>query len=103
MKIIKTQKVSMDWVVSTPCYKRKSWQEFSFFNSLEFSGDKVKQISVYEKMTNAEREVAELLNESVPRGTRPVYFDASNLASGIYFYTLKAGSYQATKKMMVLR
>jgi hypothetical protein len=49
------------------------------------------------------REVAELLNRSVPKGNHPIYFEATNLSSGIYFYTINAGSYQATKKMMVLK
>lgn len=48
------------------------------------------------------REVAELLNQQV-EGDHVLSFKADNLSSGIYFYTINAGSYRATKKMMVLR
>jgi hypothetical protein len=49
------------------------------------------------------REVAEIINQQVLTGLHFVYFDARDLASGIYFYTLTAGSYRATQKMMVLK
>ncbi|MEE9117408.1 MAG: T9SS type A sorting domain-containing protein, partial [Calditrichia bacterium] len=49
------------------------------------------------------REVAELLNQHVGKGNHVLSFEATNLSSGIYFYTINAGSYRATKKMMVLR
>jgi hypothetical protein len=49
------------------------------------------------------REVAEVMNQQVIKGLHFVYFDAGDLASGIYFYTLRAGKYQATQKMMVLK
>ncbi|MCB0752456.1 MAG: T9SS type A sorting domain-containing protein, partial [Ignavibacteriae bacterium] len=49
------------------------------------------------------REVITLVNEVKKPGTYEVKFDASNLSSGIYFYTLKAGSFYSTKKMMLLK
>jgi len=49
------------------------------------------------------REIAELLNQSVGKGNHTISFDASNFSSGIYFYTIRSGSHQATKKMMVLK
>ena len=36
-------------------------------------------------------------------GPHSVKFNASNLASGVYFYRLEAGSYQANKKMLLLK
>jgi hypothetical protein len=39
------------------------------------------------------REVATLVNEEKSAGTYEVEFNGSNLASGIFFYQLKAGSY----------
>jgi alpha-amylase len=36
-------------------------------------------------------------------GFHEVEFDASNLASGIYLYTIQAGSYVATKKCLVMK
>jgi hypothetical protein len=49
------------------------------------------------------KEVATLVNEQRPAGTYSVQFDASNLASGVCFYTLRAGAYTETKKMVVMR
>ncbi len=48
-------------------------------------------------------EVANLVNQEKPAGNFEVEFDASKLASGVYFYQLKAGSYVGTKKMILLR
>ena len=48
------------------------------------------------------REVATLVNEYQTAGLKPfVTFDASNVASGMYFYRLKSGDYSAVKKMVV--
>ncbi len=49
------------------------------------------------------REVATLVNEEKPVGSFVVEFNASNLPSGIYFYTLKAGDFVKTKKMILLK
>jgi hypothetical protein len=49
------------------------------------------------------REVATLVNEVKEPGTYTVQFDGSNLASGVYFYRLQAGTYVETKKLLLLR
>jgi len=49
------------------------------------------------------REVATLVNEVKPPSTYSVTWDASNLASGVYFYRLQIGAFMETKKMMLLR
>ncbi len=48
-------------------------------------------------------EVATLVNQRQSPGNYSVQFDASNLPSGIYFYTLRAGDFVATKKMLLLK
>lgn len=47
--------------------------------------------------------IATLINEEKSAGTYNVRFDASLLKSGVYFYTLKAGNFIETKKMIFLR
>ncbi len=49
------------------------------------------------------REIAELVNNELEAGNYTINFDASQLTSGIYFYTLQAGQFSETKKMTVLR
>ena len=49
------------------------------------------------------RQVATLLNDQVEAGAHTVSFDASSLASGIYFYTLKSGGNVFTKKLTLIK
>ena len=49
------------------------------------------------------KEFATLVNEEKPAGSYEVKFDASKLASGIYYYQLRAGEYVKTKKMILLK
>jgi len=49
------------------------------------------------------REVAELVNEDQTAGTYSLDFDASSLASGMYFYKISAGNFVSTKKMVLLK
>jgi hypothetical protein len=49
------------------------------------------------------QQVATLVNESQDGGYHDVRFDGSGLASGVYFYQIVAGTYVATKKLVILR
>jgi len=49
------------------------------------------------------KEVATLVNEEKAVGNHNVTFDAGNLPSGIYFYTIKTGKFTDTKKMILLK
>ncbi|MFZ1321596.1 MAG: T9SS type A sorting domain-containing protein [Ignavibacteria bacterium] len=49
------------------------------------------------------KEVMSLLNEVKSAGYYSVNFNASNLSSGIYFYSLSAADFSATKKMMLVK
>ncbi len=49
------------------------------------------------------REVATLVNEVKQAGIYTVEFNASNFASGIYFYTMKSGDFNAVKKMVLVK
>lgn len=43
--------------------------------------------------------MAELIDRVEPAGMRGVVWDARGLPSGVYFCTLRAGSFVATRKM----
>lgn len=49
------------------------------------------------------QEVRTLVNREMKAGSYEVTFNANELASGIYFYSIQAGNYTATKKMMLLK
>jgi hypothetical protein len=49
------------------------------------------------------QEVATLVDGQKQRGSYFVEFDASKLSSGIYIYTLQAGSFTASKKMALVK
>ena len=49
------------------------------------------------------REVAQLVNTYKEAGTHSVEFNASDLSSGLYFYTLRANGYSLTKKMIITK
>lgn len=49
------------------------------------------------------REAATVINEELPAGSHSVNFNASELTSGIYFYTLKSGNFSSTQKMVLIK
>ena len=49
------------------------------------------------------REVEVLVNEYKSAGNYTVEFNAQNLPSGIYFYTLTAGKFSATRKLILMK
>jgi len=57
-------------------------------------------LKVYDVLGN---EVATLVNEELSSGNYEVSFSTPALASGIYFYTLKADDFLQTKKMIILK
>ncbi|HQF43939.1 MAG TPA: T9SS type A sorting domain-containing protein, partial [Ignavibacteriaceae bacterium] len=62
-------------------------------------------LKVYDVLGN---EVATLVNEYKPAGNYEVEFNGhsdkgQDLSSGVYFYTLRAGNFVQTKKMILLR
>jgi hypothetical protein len=49
------------------------------------------------------REVATLVNEVKPPGEYTVWWDATGVPSGVYFYRLTAGAFSETRKLILLR
>lgn len=47
--------------------------------------------------------ITTLFDEERPAGNYDITFDASSLASGVYFYKLQIGSYAEIRKMILLR
>ena len=49
------------------------------------------------------RDVATLVNDNLPPGSYEVTFNAEGLASGVYFYRLRAGEFTHTKRMVLMK
>jgi len=64
-----------------------------------------KTSSVTLKVYNVSGQLVKTLisNETVTAGTQEVKFNGENLSSGIYFYSIEAGNYKETKKMMLIK
>ena len=80
---------------------------FNPVTSIKYSVSSMETVTlkVYDVLGN---EVATLVNEEKAQGTYEVEFivgqDSSpDIASGIYFYTLRAGAFSETKKMILLK
>lgn len=58
------------------------------------------QLNVYNMLG---QKVGELLNESRSAGSHNVYFDASNLTSGVYYYEMVVDGQRMTRKMTLLK
>ncbi len=58
------------------------------------------QLSVYNIMG---QEVAQLVDCPMQAGMHSVTFDASHLASGMYFYRIEAGSFTDMKRMVLVK
>ncbi len=58
------------------------------------------QLVVYDALG---RKVATLVNKKQRTGEYSVQFNANNLPSGVYFYTLRTGNFVQTRKMVLLK
>jgi photosystem II stability/assembly factor-like uncharacterized protein len=57
-------------------------------------------LNIYDILGN---EVTTLVNESKEPGEYEIEFDGSKLSSGVYFYTLRSGSFYDTKKFILMK
>ena len=58
------------------------------------------QLKIYDVLGN---EIATLINDEKPAGTYTINFNAAGVASGVYFYQLKADGFVETKKLILLK
>ncbi|MHB9040571.1 MAG: T9SS type A sorting domain-containing protein [Melioribacteraceae bacterium] len=57
-------------------------------------------LKVFDTLGN---KIVTLVNEEKQPGSYEVIFDGSNFASGVYFYTLTAGNFSQTKKLLLIK
>ena len=68
--------------------------------SYQLAKNSLVELKVYDSMG---RKVAVLVSERKAAGVHTVNFDASNLSSGVYFYTIDAGAFRQTRKMLLIK
>ncbi len=66
----------------------------------EGSGVRFSTLKIYDILG---REITTLINKELAPGNYEVEFNASTLASGVYFYRIESGSFSQTKKMVLIR
>ena len=57
-------------------------------------------INVYDILGN---QIKTLVREEKAAGSYELKFDASNMPSGVYFYSIQAGAFSQTKKMILMK
>jgi hypothetical protein len=63
-----------------------------------------KESQVRLEIYNVSGQLVKILHEgSKPAGEHQIIWNASNQTAGVYFYRLKAGSYESTKKLFVVK
>lgn len=75
------------------------------FNSgtvIEYSVTNTGPVTIHLYNVSGQR-VDTIVDTVLPPGTYEVQYDAAHLATGIYFYTLRAGSQQITRSMMLVK
>ncbi|MCF8242618.1 MAG: T9SS type A sorting domain-containing protein, partial [Melioribacteraceae bacterium] len=75
---------------------------FNPSTTIKFSIPRTSEVSlkVYNMLG---QEIAELINMQMSSGNYTVNFNAENLSSGIYFYSIQAGDFSASKKMLLIK
>ena len=68
--------------------------------NFSISKDEFVSLKVFDVMG---KEVTTILNEQKSAGTHSIEFNASELASGTYFYKLQAGNKTSVRKMLILK
>jgi len=75
---------------------------FNPATTIHYSIPKVTHVTI--KVYNASgQEIATLVNNQVPVGNYKLEWNAAGVSSGIYFYTIKAGDFSQTMKMILMK
>jgi hypothetical protein len=75
---------------------------FNPSTSIEFALPQAEYVKIEVYNTLGQR-IKTLLDSKMTSGTHAVDFNASNISSGIYFYSIQAGGFREVKKMVLLQ
>jgi hypothetical protein len=89
-------------VPTVPCLYQNYPNPFNPVTNFKFSIANC-QLTILKVYDVLGREVATLVDEVKQPGTYEVQWDASDVASGMYYFRLQAGSFVETRKLVLLR
>ena len=69
-------------------------------NGSQYFQGQIGDLRIYNRLG---QKVATLISELQSVGTYKVEWDASKFASGVYYYQLKSGEFQAVKKIILVK
>ncbi|HRE40793.1 MAG TPA: T9SS type A sorting domain-containing protein [Ignavibacteria bacterium] len=75
---------------------------FNPSTSIKFSLPKSENVKLV-VFNSLGKEVATLVNEKLISGEYEIEFEAGNLASGVYYYTIESGEFRETRKMVLMK
>ncbi|MEJ2105639.1 MAG: T9SS type A sorting domain-containing protein [Ignavibacteriaceae bacterium] len=110
--LIRTDYISVNPVTGVEDEVNHSPEEFQLFQNYPNPFNPTTTIKYYvpeESFVNLKvynvlgTEVAELVNEKKTPGLYELNFGGENIPSGVYVYRVKAGSFTASKKMLLLK
>ena len=81
-----------------PCYPNP----FNPATTISFDLPMISKVSLVVYNVGGQK-VETLVNDRVSAGSHNINFDGARLSSGMYFYTLNAGQFSETRKMMLLK
>lgn len=102
-KSISVLKVQSDNVVPTAYELEQNYPNpFNPTTTIKFSLPEVTNVklTIYNALG---QKVAEIVNSTLEAGSYSYNWDASNIASGLYFYELNTSNFSSIKKMMLLK
>jgi len=76
---------------------------FNPATTIKFEINKANRITLEVFNVNGQKVAILINNELISPGIKEVTFDGSDLSSGIYFYTLSAGEYKDTRRMLLIK
>jgi photosystem II stability/assembly factor-like uncharacterized protein len=107
-RIYKTTNGGVTWVVGAGAAPMKFSLDQNYPNpfnpvtviSYQLAVNSFVTVRVYDILG---REVSILVNEEKPAGSYTIRWDATDFASGVFFYRLQAGTFSDTKKLLLLK
>jgi len=76
---------------------------FNPATTIKFEIHNANRITLEVFNVNGQKVATLIKNELISPGIKEVTFDGSDLSSGIYFYTLSAGEYKDTRRMLLIK